>query len=115
VVLRSSEEKLDNTPKNGDQTSLSKKQQRQQQAQRRRSLQPLKNELKKIEERIEALQEQKRQFELELACPAIYEADQKDRLLGIFATQSSLNKELAALEGQWLKLSEELEAMGQEA
>lgn len=112
--LRSSEEKLNNSPKNGESAPLSKKQQRQQQAQRRRSLQPLKSELKKIEERIEALQEQKRQFELELACPTIYEADQKDRLLGIFAAQSSLNKELAALEGQWLKLSEELEAMGQE-
>jgi len=77
-------------------------------------MQPLKSELKKIEERIEALQEQKGHFELELACPTIYEADQKDRLMGIFAAQSSLNNELAALEGQWLKLSEELEAMGQE-
>jgi len=112
--LRSSEESSVDTPQSGDAAPLSKKQQRQQQAQRRQSMQPLKSELKKIEERIEALQEQKGHFELELACPTIYEADQKDRLMGIFAAQSSLNNELAALEGQWLKLSEELEAMGQE-
>lgn len=113
--LQTSDEK----PSNGNQTqgesNLSKKQQRQKEAQRRQSLQPVKNEIKRIEERLKFLEEQKAMLDLELTRPSIYDANQKEQLIGVFAEQSSICKERAALEEQWLKLSEELEAMGQEA
>ena len=98
----------------GNHALLSKKQQRQQQAERRRLQQPLKSELKKLEERMTALQAKKDRLEEEMACPDLYEANQKDRLLSASAAYSSLNAALLELETQWLQLSEQCDALEQE-
>lgn len=111
TLLNSSDNGSENEAKSGNGASLSKKQRRQQEAERRLSLKPLKDELQRIESRIETLQEEKGELELQLTHPEIYEADKKDRLLGIFSAQSAVNEELAFLEERWLQLSEELEGM----
>jgi len=95
-------------------STLSKQELRQQQAERRRLQKPLKSELKKLEQRIEALNEKKRHMEQNLASPDMYEAEEKSRLIEISSAQSSLNGELTKLEEQWLQLSDKIEAMEQE-
>ena len=88
---------------------LSRKQQRQQQAEKRRQLQPLKNELKKVEQRMDELNQLKQQLEQELASSEIYEAENKQRLQDISLQQSGVAGELGELEERWLELSESLE------
>ena len=104
------QEKSENTD-----AALSKKQLRQQQAEKRRLQQPLKKELQTVEKRLAELQAQKKMFENEMATPELYEAEQKDRLLQICAAQAALQQEIAALEEQWLHCSEQLEALSNEA
>ena len=104
------QEKSENTD-----AALSKKQLRQQQAEKRRLQQPLKKELQTVEKRLAELQAKKKMFENEIAAPKLYEAEQKDRLLQICAAQAALQQEIAALEEQWLRFSEQLEALSNEA
>ncbi|MGO4464014.1 ATP-binding cassette domain-containing protein [Pseudoduganella sp. RAF53_2] len=72
---------------------------------------PLENRLKKVEEQMSRRSAQKADIDTALADPAIYEAENKPKLKTLLADQVDCTKELEALEGEWLELQEQLEAL----
>jgi ATP-binding cassette subfamily F protein 3 len=55
--------------------------------------------------------EQKAAIDAALADPSIYEAENKPKLKTLLADQVECSKELEQLEGEWLELQEQLEAL----
>ncbi|MES2128582.1 MAG: ATP-binding cassette domain-containing protein [Pseudomonadota bacterium] len=72
---------------------------------------PLEGKLKRLEEQIAKRNGQKAEVDGKLAEPAIYEAANKAKLKTLLADQSFFTKDLAQLEGEWLELQEQLEAL----
>ncbi|WP_462321741.1 ATP-binding cassette domain-containing protein [Halochromatium sp.] len=92
-------------------TSPSKRDLRRRDAEARARLQPLRRELKRLEQRLETLTEQRDQLEQALAEPALYEPDAKPRLLVLVDDKRRLDTELDEIEQSWLALGEELEQL----
>jgi ATP-binding cassette subfamily F protein 3 len=88
---------------------LSRKAQRQQDAEKRRQLQPLKNDLKRLEQLMDKLSGDKRQLEQQLADSAVYEPENSDRLQALNQQQAQLIRQLDEAEESWLALSEKLQ------
>ncbi|MDQ7015811.1 MAG: ATP-binding cassette domain-containing protein [Gammaproteobacteria bacterium] len=84
---------------------------RQQQAEKRKQLQPLRNKLKKAEQVLDKLQDENSALETLLADPAVYEASAKAELKTRLAEQASLSQALEQAEELWLGISEELELL----
>ena len=87
----------------------SRKEQRQQEAERRKQLQPLKNKLKKLEKSLDAFTEKQSELEAWLAQPDSYADDNKDVLKKKLREKSEIDKSLEAVEMEWMALSEEYE------
>lgn len=92
---------------------VSRKEQRQRQAEKRRQLQPLKNKLKSVEQRMDELQQRKDEIEQLLAAPEMYEASHKDQLQSLTLERSDVIRQLEEDEENWLRFTEELEAIGE--
>ncbi|MDH5354589.1 MAG: ATP-binding cassette domain-containing protein [Gammaproteobacteria bacterium] len=90
---------------------VSRKLDKQQQAELRKQLQPQIRRLKRVEREVEKLSRQKAELEQSLAESSIYEADNKQRLTDVLAQQATTQKELQILEEEWFELSEELEGI----
>ncbi len=103
IVAPPSNEKLNNP------TLANKKEQRQQSAERRRELQPMRDRLKRVEREIEKCQQVRVEIEHKLADNAIYNENRKDELSGLLFDQARLSSQLQTLEEEWLELSESLE------
>jgi len=88
-----------------------KKDQKREDAEKRRRLQPLKNKLKKLEKDLEKLSTEKKQIEMLLAEPDIYEESEKQRLTELLKKQSKAGQSLERVEEQWMIVSETLEEM----
>jgi len=88
---------------------LSKKEQRQKDAERRKQLQPLMNKLKKSEQRLDELSFKKEGLEKQLADPDIYLEEKKESLKKVLFDKTKIDKELNEVEAQWMELSEEVE------
>lgn len=86
-----------------------KKAQRQEAAARRAHLKPLTDKLKKVERQMDKLNQSLSGIETELADPAIYDAENKQRLQELLKSQGETQAQLDECEEQWLALSEELE------
>ena len=99
----------DNRSPDDQSTALSKKQTRQVSAEKRRQLQPLRNTVKKLEQTVAALEQQKTEIDSKLAQPHMYNAENKAQLTELLKEQSRIQKELAQAEEQWLGAMEELE------
>jgi len=99
--------KADDTVSSG--ASLSKKEQRQQEAQKRKQLQPLMNKLKKAETLLEQLSEKKETLENKLADTTIYLDENKEALKEILLEKTTVDKALNAVETEWMEISEEIE------
>src|SRR5690606_26658664 len=82
---------------------------RQQAAARREQLKPLRDKLRKVEREMEQKQARLGQIEIDLADPEIYAEAAKARLQALLQEQGKLSAALAALEEEWLTLSEALE------
>lgn len=91
------------------QPTLDKKAQRQQAAARRANLAPLKKKVRQLEKDMETKQYRLEKVEQELHDPAIYEADNRERMQELLQEQGQLQKSLAQIEEEWLQASEELE------
>ncbi|WP_455205592.1 ribosomal protection-like ABC-F family protein [Kaarinaea lacus] len=89
---------------------VSKKQQRQANAEKRKQLQPLKNQLKKAEAKLEQLNQEKLTTDARLADSALYEVSNKQELATLLKQQARVQQELAEVEEQCLELMEKLEA-----
>lgn len=99
----------DEMTENQSSSSLSKKEQRQQDAQRRKQLQPLMNKLKKSEKQLEQLTNRKEELENQLADTNIYLDENKETLKNVLSKKTKVAKELNAIEAEWMEISEEIE------
>lgn len=97
-----------------DSNKVDRKEQRRLDAEKRQRLQPLKNELKRIERDMEKAQQRKAEVDQQLSDSDIYQDANKDKLKKLLAEQATLNQQLNQIEEQWLTLSEELEQLEQE-
>ncbi len=94
----------------GEHTAASRKEQRKEDAERRRQLQPLRNEISKLEKNLAALTDEKKQVELRLADPTLYTDKAKEDLKTTLARQQDINKKLAVIENSWMEAAERLES-----
>jgi ATP-binding cassette, subfamily F, member 3 len=91
-------------------TAPSRKDQRKQDAEWRKSLKPLFDKLKKTELLVEKLHLEQRQIEERLADPAVYSDSEKGSLKELLARKTKVDKALEDAEAEWLAAEERLEA-----
>ncbi|MDX9873989.1 MAG: ATP-binding cassette domain-containing protein [Spongiibacteraceae bacterium] len=89
---------------------VDRKAQRQQAAEQRQRLAPLKKQIDKTERALEKLNARLAEIEQTLADPTLYDAGSKDALQQLLVEQGALRSERDQLEEQWLGLQEEYEA-----
>ncbi len=94
-------------------TASAKKEQKRLAAEKRKSLQPLTNKVKRAERVLEKLTAEKKSLEEQLANPEMYAEENKDDLKSLLTDQAYLQKELDDAEALWLEASEELESIQQ--
>ena len=87
---------------------LDKKEKRQQAADRREKLGPLKKKEKSLETQIDKLQKRIVTIESSLADEAMYLEENKTELHALIQEQSALKSQLNAAEEQWLEVLEEV-------
>jgi len=94
---------------------VDKKEQKRQDAEQRQRVatlrKPIDNKIKTLETQIAKRNEQKATVDAQLAEPSIYDAANKAKLKTLMADQAYYTKDLAQLEGDWLGLQEQLEAL----
>ncbi|NVK22733.1 MAG: ATP-binding cassette domain-containing protein [Kangiellaceae bacterium] len=91
--------------------SVSRKEQRKLDAEKRKQLQPLRNKLKKLEQQLEALQQRKLELDELMADPSLYEEANKGKMLELTSEYNQVNQQIEQLEEDWLMLNEELEGL----
>jgi ATP-binding cassette subfamily F protein 3 len=89
----------------------SRKEQRRVEAQQRKALQPLTRQLAEIEQRLAGLESTRVRLDENLADPALYDDGNKDRMLALLREKADIDSRIEQDEGEWLRLSEELEAL----
>jgi ATP-binding cassette subfamily F protein 3 len=90
--------------------SVNKKQQRQEQAQRRRRLKPLYDKVQDVEKDLAALRKKLTELDARLADESIYvDASRKDELSQLVQDQAEARLAIESLEWNWLEASEKLE------
>jgi ATP-binding cassette subfamily F protein 3 len=90
-----------------EKTAVSRKGQRQQNAQEREQQRPLLQKIKKLEAEMDKLQQQISQIEVQLADTAIYEEANKSKLQECLLQQAAFKKQLEQTELAWLTASEQ--------
>ncbi len=93
----------------GSQTN--KKQLRQNAAENRKQLKPMRNKLKAIEKKIDKFNLEQEQIQIELADNTMYEEKNKPRLKKLLEQQIAVAQKLAEVEEDWLSISEEIEKL----
>jgi ATP-binding cassette subfamily F protein 3 len=89
---------------------VSKKQQRQEQAQRRQRLKPMYDKVRNIEKQLAASRLELEPLEARLADETIYaDQERKAELSQLVQDQANARSEIEALEWNWLEASEALE------
>jgi ATP-binding cassette, subfamily F, member 3 len=94
----------------GEHTAVARKDRKRQQAEQRRKLQPLKNELRKLDREIASLQQKQQALETALADTGLYEASRKEELKVRLADKAVVDRQLDAAETRWLDIGEQIEA-----
>ena len=82
---------------------------RQNSAEQRARLKPLRQALQKTEKQLERLQTQLAALQTELADPAIYDAEQRERLAEVVRNEGALKAELDEVEELWMEQQEALD------
>lgn len=96
-------------PEQPNNTAEARRQQKRQDAERRKQLQPLTNKIKRAERIIEKLTLEKQQIEQKLADNDLYDETNKEKLKALLADQAYIQKEFDNAEQLWLEVSEEYE------
>jgi ATP-binding cassette subfamily F protein 3 len=91
-------------------SATARKDQRRQEAEERKRLQPLRQRLHRLETQLDQLATRRAALEADLADAGIYEAEGKPRLLKLLADKQRIDAEEEEVESDWLITSEELEA-----
>jgi len=92
-----------------DEPRVSRKEKRRQSAEQRKNRQSQHREFKRLEQQLAKLQARKTEITEQLANPSIYDGSDSEFLKALSIEHSSLERQLGETEGQWLRLSEELE------
>ena len=104
------EQKNQQTQSNSPEVNtISRKDLRKQEAERRKQLKPLTDALKKAEKAVEKYHDIQHQLEVQLADPAIYTDSESARLKQLLADKIEVDKNLADAEMLWMEASEALE------
>ncbi len=94
-------------------SAFKKKQQRQDAAENRKLLQPLRNKLKTLEKQIDELNREQETIQAKLTDNALYDdldnKDNKLQLKTLLAQQTTVAKTLVQVEEDWMTISEEME------
>ncbi len=90
--------------------AVSRKDRRRLDAERRRTLKPLREALEQAEAVLEKLSSEKKRLEIQLADPALYESDSKAALHALLLEKAGIDRQLADAESAWLAASEALES-----
>ncbi len=90
-------------------SGMSRKDQRKQEADKRKRLKPLLNKLKKSEQAVEKYHAEQKDLEHQLANPEIYEEIQKDALKILLAKKVEVDNALGQAEAEWMEAEELLE------
>ena len=91
-------------------SSAARRDRKRQEAARRRRLQPLRDELKRLEQSLEELAQRQQALEAALAESALYDEAGKARLKEVLAEKAHVDRQLGQTEEQWMELGERLEA-----
>ena len=94
-------------------SAVERRQQRQLEAERRKRLKPLRDEVSQCEQSLQRLQKEQAVLQARLADAAIYSAENKSALNELLADQTRVKKQLAEVEEQWLAAAEALESAEQ--
>jgi len=89
----------------------SRKQQKQQQADQRQRIKPLRDALKKAEKKLDKLYSQQKKLEEQMADSQLYEKSQKEQLAQLIKEKHLIDKQLEETEEQWLTAQDALEAL----
>jgi ATP-binding cassette subfamily F protein 3 len=90
--------------------SVNKRQQRQEQAQRRQRLKPLRDKVRRVEQSLATHRARLSELEAGLVDEAIYaDPERKDELTQMIRDQAAVKSTIEQLESEWLEASEELE------
>jgi ATP-binding cassette subfamily F protein 3 len=95
------------TPENN---TVSRKDQRRIEAEKRQQLQPLKKKVQQLEKQLDKLTEQRDTIDAQLSDADIYSEENKERLKKLLRNKGELDQALEQVEEQWMEVSEELEA-----
>ncbi|MCK4493356.1 MAG: ABC transporter ATP-binding protein, partial [Methylococcales bacterium] len=87
---------------------LSRKEQRQQEALRRKRLKPLTDAIKKFEKVMENYQQQQDEVKQLLANPSLYDEGEKQQLKTLLAQKDTIDQSLLQAEEDWMKAEEKL-------
>ena len=87
----------------------SRREERRERAEQRAKLGPLRKQLQRIEQRITALDKEKRALDVKLADPQLYEAASTSEMLGMTQRSADIGAEIETLEHEWLTAQHELE------
>ncbi len=90
---------------------VSKKALRRREAEERARQQPLRQQLKRLEHRLETLTAQCEQLDQQLTDNSLYEPNAKARLLDLMDAKRQIDTELSEVEQAWLSTGEELERL----
>ena len=89
-------------------TLLSRKEQRQQEAMRRKRLKPFTDAIKKAEKNLEHYHQQQQKLEQLLAEPSIYDETEKQQLKTLLTEKEGVDKSLLKAEEAWMEAEEQL-------
>jgi len=89
--------------------SLSKKEARRLEADKRKALQPLKKSVDRLERKIEELNKQLETIEQQLADPELYNEQNAEKMTSLMQDKAYLAKDVSELEEQWMESAEEYE------
>jgi ATP-binding cassette subfamily F protein 3 len=96
-------------------SAIERREQKRQDAERRQQLaikrKPLNLQVRKLEQRMEALHAEQKTLDAALADPASYDETNKNRLKEWLLRKGEVDRELATLEAAWLELQEAIEAL----
>jgi len=84
---------------------------RQQQAEKRKLLNPLKNKVERLELTMQELEQEVEQLENELAQPEIYQEENRQKMENLVRQRVQSNAQLKETEEEWLMKSEELDLL----
>ncbi len=87
----------------------SRKEQKRLDAEKRKLLRPLQNQLSRLEREMDKLNQEKHRLETLLAEPDIYQAEQKQQLKDLLQQQADISRTLDSTEEHWMQISEALE------